>query len=204
MLFIITLAFFAASIVYVIPRIRAARKRIKSLQQASDGERSVAEYLDILREQDGMKVLHDIEGEAFNLDHVVIAQQGIYVIETKTISMPEEGYPRIEYDGASVRIDGFTPTKNPVDQVQAEVRWLRNLLKDALRRDYPIRPVVVFPGWYVESAPQAKRSKVWVLNPKALQGFIRQEPMILSSKDVAEVGSFLKRNVRSTPRQRSS
>lgn len=179
------------------------QERIKSLRQANDGERSVAEYLDILREQDGMRVLHDIEGEGFNLDHVVIAQQGIYVIETKTISKPEESYSRIDYDGTSVRIDGFTPTKNPVDQAQAEARWLRQLLKDSLRREYPIRPVVVFPGWYIESSPESKRSKVWVLNPKSLQGFIRQEPMALSTKDMAEVGTFLKRYVRSTPRQRS-
>lgn len=48
--------------------------------------RAVVEFLYGLREQ-GYKVLHDIPADEFNLDHVVVAPYGVYLIETKTKSL---------------------------------------------------------------------------------------------------------------------
>jgi hypothetical protein len=59
------------------------RKRIKELRLGRDGEKIVAEQLECLRES-GAQVFHDVPGDGFNLDHVVISNHGIYAIETKT------------------------------------------------------------------------------------------------------------------------
>jgi len=200
-LFFITLAFFAGSLAYAVPRIRRGRRKLRALRQGQDGERAVAEYLDTLAVTDGIRALHDIEGEGFNLDHVVISRHGIYVVETKTISKPPGSDARIVFDGERVRLDGQEPPRNPIDQARAGASWLRRLLKEALGRDYPVWPVLVFPGWFVETTPEGKKARIWVLEPKAIGPFLRREPMVLKDKDIGEVTTFLKRYVRSTPKR---
>jgi hypothetical protein len=54
----------------------------------------------------------------------------------------------------------------------------------------------VFPGWFVEQ--QAAGSKaLWVLEPKALPGFLSNEPAVLASEDVKLASYHLSRIVRS-------
>jgi hypothetical protein len=59
------------------------RRHIAGLKQGRDGERAVGHFLERLRST-GAHVLHDIPGDDFNLDHVVISERGIFVVETKT------------------------------------------------------------------------------------------------------------------------
>jgi hypothetical protein len=58
------------------------RKRLAYLGQGRDGEIAVGQFLERLRE-DGARVFHDVPGSGFKVDHVVIAEQGIFVLETK-------------------------------------------------------------------------------------------------------------------------
>ena len=125
------------SIIYAVPRIQRARRKLRALRLGNVGERAVAEYLDTLRDHDTVRVLHDIEGDGFNLDHVVVGLHGIFVIETKTISKPEGRDTRIIFDGERVRVGGFEPDRNPVAQAAAASGWLRRLLEETLRRKYP-------------------------------------------------------------------
>src|SRR5690606_15806737 len=71
-------------------KIYVGRKKLISLRQGRDGEKAVGQYLERLR-VDGAHVFHDVPGQKFNLDHVVIAKSGIYVVETKTYSKPDKG-----------------------------------------------------------------------------------------------------------------
>ena len=73
-------------------------------------------------------------------------------------------------------------------QVQALARWLADQLFESTGRRFPIRPVVLVPGWFVEVI--AKRPPdVWVLNPKQLGAYIHREPVALKREDVALVSS---------------
>ncbi len=54
-------------------------KKVKHMKQGRDGERAVGQYLEEFRES-GCRVYHDIVGDSFNVDHVVISDKGIYVI----------------------------------------------------------------------------------------------------------------------------
>lgn len=197
-LVLVAAMFFVGALISSGPKLFKARKKLWRLKQAVAGERAVAEYLDLLRE-DGTRVLHDLVGDSFNLDHVVVSERGIYTIETKTISKPVSGNARILFDGERILIGKYEPSRNPVTQAKAQASWLRNLLKNAMGRDYSIRPVVVFPGWFVERIHKGHTSPVWVLEPKALQAFIQQEPRQLNATEVAEVTYFLKRYIRATP-----
>ncbi len=105
-------------------------------------------------------------GGNFNLDHVVLSPHGIFVIETKTRSK-REGNPKVTFDGNALLIDGMTPLDDPLAQARANAKWLRELLKQSTGEDYPVRPSVAFPGWWIEGGTKALQSEVWVLEPKA-------------------------------------
>ena len=66
-------------------------------------------------------------------------------------------------------------TQHPVRQVRALARWLADPLFESTGRRFPIRPIVLVPGWFVELTT-TRRSEVWVLNPKQLSVFIARGP----------------------------
>ena len=173
-------------------KFRKTIKRAKNLKLGRDGERAVGQYLEGLRES-GAKVFHDIPGENFNLDHVVIHSSGVYVIETKTHSKPDTGNPTIVFDGETVTYWGKQPDRNPVTQVRAAASWLSQLLQESSGKKVAVRP-----GWYIEPTAEAKRSDVWVLNPKALPSFIGNSRVTLSPEDMQLFSFHLSRYVRTS------
>lgn len=155
------------------------RKTIKQLKLGRDGERAVGQYLEELRVK-GYRVLHDIVGNGFNVDHVVFSPKGIYVIETKTISKPEKGEARVFVSDEKLLLNGKTMDRDPVVQAKAAAGWIADLLKESTGKSFQVKPVVVFPGWYVEG----RRLDAWVLNPKALPTYIDNEKAVVTPEDV--------------------
>jgi len=177
-------------------KIRKMVKQSKLIRQGRDGEKIVGEYLDSLRE-DGHRVFHDVLGDNFNLDHVIVSTKGIFVIETKTYSKPVKGDAKIEYNGDQIIIAGSKTTSDPITQVTAASKWLKNILKESTGKEYLIKPVVVFPGWFVETQEPGLKSDVWVLNPKALQSFINNEKDKITREDMMLATFHLSRYIRS-------
>jgi hypothetical protein len=176
-------------------KIRGAFTNVRNLKLGRDGERAVGQFLERLRER-GAQVIHDFPGEKFNIDHVVVHQSGVYAIETKTYSKADRGEARILFDGQSVRIPGRKLERDPVQQARAQGKWLQELILETSGKRVPVRPVVVFPGWFVVPTAEAKASDVWVLNPKALPAFIEHSDTQLAEADVHMVASHLTRYVR--------
>ena len=164
---------------------------LKRLKLARDGELEVAEILDSLRPS-GYHVLNDLLGPTFNIDHVVIGPSGLYTVETKTRMKPARGNAKVLFDGNKVLVDGWAPDRDPVTQARAQAGGLRAVLRESLAREIQIRPVIVFPGWWVETT-KGVQSDVWVLNPKALVPFIKNQPDRLDSQDVAIITDHLVR-----------
>jgi hypothetical protein len=179
----------AIAIAYAARKFVTVRKRYRALRLGWEGEKAVGQYLELLRSQ-GCQVFHDVVGDKFNIDHVVVSPRGIFVIETKTYSKPVQGQATAEFDGERLLINGFEPERNAISQVRALGGWLRDLLAESTNRRFPVRCVVVLPGWFVE-ARNKQRGDVWVLNPKALPAFIANEPIVLKEEDVALVASRL-------------
>jgi hypothetical protein len=88
--------------------------------------------------------------------------------------------------------------RNPIVQAKAQARWLHNFLREAGYAQY-VQPVVVFPGWYVERFDM-KALGVWVLEPKALDAFIEQEPESLTHDQVRSAALALSSYIRSQSR----
>ena len=181
------------SIAYCAPKIIRVRREIVNLRLGSDGEKIVAQTLDDLR-QDGCVILHDIIGDEFNVDHIVVSTKGIFVIETKTYSKPDKN-SKVHFDGESkLEIDGIGDKSSVIDQVMANSKWIQEILKKSTGRIFNTRPVVLFPGWWTDSD---SHKKVWVLEPKGLVKFIKNEKDNLPPEDVALVVDRLSIHVRS-------
>jgi hypothetical protein len=153
-------------------------------------------YLSDLREQ-GHRVYHDVIGKNFNIDHVIVSDRGIFTIETKTYSKPSSGRPTLVFDGEQITRNGNALQKDALQQAQAQAKWLHDLIQETTGRDLPVRPVVVFPGWFIEKTTGAKTSPVWVLNPKALPTFLENEPRRIAAADVKLAAYHLSRYIRS-------
>jgi len=68
-------------------------------------------------------------------------------------------------------------------------------LHESTGRALKARPVVLFPGWFVDNK-QARQSSVWVLNPKALPKFLAHQSQKLSPEDIQLFSFHLSRWVR--------
>lgn len=172
----------------------STRRQLQLLRQGRDGERAVAELLDDLR-REGAQVLHDIPDHEGSADLVVICRQGIFVIEIKAWSKPDNVWS-LDFDGERVHIATRIPTPGPIAQCRAETSSIRGLLRDSTSRILPVRGVVLFLDWFVKRGPGARGSDIWVLNPNELAGWIRREAQILSDAEVAMATSHLKHYVR--------
>lgn len=189
----LTTVFSAFVIAYSAWKLKGYKSQVNRLKLGRDGEREVGAALEELRRQ-GCAVFHDLQGEGFNLDHVVVAPQGVYLIETKTRRKPR-GDRRVSYDGRRVLVDGRTPERDPVVQAERGARWLRDLLRESTGKRFPVRPVVVYPGWYVESKKRPQDRGVWVLNPKQLSAYLSRSPKVLEDSDLHLAAYHLARYV---------
>lgn len=176
-------------------RVLSIKKKLVHLRLGRDGEKTVGQMLESLREH-GAKVLHDLPGGTFNLDHVIISPTGIFAVETKTRSKPADGQGKLYFDGTHVTLANGYRSDEAVIQAQAAARWLRELIKETTGKLFNVQPAVVFPGWYVETEPEAKNTGVWVLNPKALPSFIANNREQVSPEDVALITSSLSAYIR--------
>lgn len=176
-------------------KVARAIRQLQPLKQGRDGEKAVGQYLERLRES-GAKVFHDIPAKDFNLDHVVVAKSGAYIVETKSYSKPDKGEAIVSFDGEKVYLNGMESKSNPITQVKAATNWLRQMLKESTGKEFQLRSVVLFPGWFIQSTAEAKSSEVWVLNPKALPAFIMNSKNKHPTEDVGLASYHLSRYIR--------
>jgi hypothetical protein len=190
----------ALMIAYAAFRIVRALPKLRMLRQGLDGERAVGQFLERLREG-GYHVFHDVVGVGFNVDHVLVGPAGVFTIETKTWSKPVRGNAQIDFDGEKIRIGAAEPERDPVAQARAQAGWLRTLLVESTGRKFDVRPVIVFPGWFITNTSGNFRD-VWVLEPKALPAFLGNEPTRLPPDDIKLISFHLSRIIRSAERSK--
>lgn len=173
-------------------------RQVRRLKLARDGERVVGQFLERLRTQ-GYHVFHDLLGDRFNVDHVLIGPGGIFTVETKTHSKPGKGPAEILYDGEGITLAGYKPQRDPIIQAKAQAQWLQSVLLDSTGKHFEVSAVILYPGWFVKTMTKTPRGAVWVLNPKALIGFLDHQPVRLSDPDLHLAASHLSRLIRTMP-----
>src|SRR5690606_21380475 len=100
------------------------------LKLGRDGERVVADHLQELA-ANGWHVFHDIQGDGFNIDHVVIGRGGIFTVETKTRSKPLGKPARIIVDQNGISVAGSAASRDAIEQALAQASWLAKQLRNS-------------------------------------------------------------------------
>jgi hypothetical protein len=120
------------------------------------GEQAVAESLaDRGVAATGYVVFHDVPGEGkWNIDHVVVGPGGVFVLETKARSRQKATRPQEEqvvfFDGKVLEFP-WCYDRKAAEQVERNARWVREFLAGFGPKDLTVQPVIVVPGWFVES-----------------------------------------------------
>lgn len=147
---------------------RSAVKPLRTRRNYLDGlaaERATAQELAPLVAK-GCAVYHDVPGDNFNLDHVVLGPSVVFMVETKFRRKPAAkgtASALVTFDGKSLVFPGWRDTKM-LDQALAQTRWLGEYLYQKTGERVPVKPVLALPGWYVKSS--ARSSDVRVINPR--------------------------------------
>lgn len=157
-------------LLFVTWNLNGLKRYLRLRNQARQGlaaELMTAQHLLPLLEK-GCLVYHDIPAGKFNLDHVVIGPNAVFVVETKSrLKPPGKGKEKstVLFDGKVLRFPDHA-TIAPVEQARSEARWLLDYLRNAAGEPVPVMGVVSLPGWYVTLGEDAHHSDVAVINPK--------------------------------------
>ncbi|WP_143684784.1 nuclease-related domain-containing protein [Variovorax sp. KK3] len=182
---------YAASVlIFMAIMVRALWKkgvRIDGLKAGYDAELAVGQELDQLMRQ-GAFVFHDFPASNFNIDHVVIAVEGIFAVETKGFTKPNRGQGRadatVSFDGKALKFPTWA-TKEPLDQAERQADWLAKWLTSATGSPMHVLPVLALPGWYVELSG---RGNVSVYSGRQLAQLLRSRgAQPLTDQDVQRV-----------------
>lgn len=73
--------------------------------------------------------------------------------------------------------------------------WLEGFIKDNAKITAKVKPVVIFPGWFVNQ--KANNPEVWVLNEKALPAFLKNEMAVLTQEQINLIASHIESYIRS-------
>jgi len=175
-------------------RVYRAYQQLATGKLGLKGEKYVGQYLQANLLPRGYHVIHDICIDDFNVDHVVIGPGGVFAVEVKTRSKPQRGDVRVTFVGERLLVNGQAPDRDPIVQARAGAKRIEEILGRYSGRDVRVRPVVIFPNWFVEPRPSGLAT--WVLNEKAFIGFIDREPQSLSREDSRMLAESLARYVR--------
>ncbi len=136
------------SLAYFGGRLNTAIRQRHNEQLGLDCERAVGQELNQLM-LDGYRVFHDFPADGFNIDHIVVGESGVFAVETKGRGKPVKGNVNIVYDGEGLQFHTHYE-KEPLAQARRQAGWLAKWLTSAVGVQVSTRPVLVFPGWYIE------------------------------------------------------
>ncbi len=156
---------------------------LAALELGLRGERTVGQRLEELRAM-GYHVFHDLCEDAWNIDHVLVGPGGVFAVETKTISKPNDHDAKVTHDGEKLLVDGFELDRDPLKQATAAARHVQKVLREQTGQDVKVQAVVVFPGWFVEGT--SRSADVYVSNDNYLMKRFENEGgrQVLDPRDV--------------------
>lgn len=141
--------------VYCAYQIRSLLRRGDQIDQwrlGLDAEMAAGQELDQLMRQ-GAAVFHDLAGDKFNIDHVVIAPQGVFAVETKGYRKPNRdggaADATVIYDGEVLKLPEWSGS-GALRQAARQARWLSEWLTGATGESVQVTPVLALPGWFVD------------------------------------------------------
>jgi hypothetical protein len=141
---------------------KKAKQKEKEERRAIRGakaEEKVESLLDDLGE--GYLVLHDVESQYGNIDHLVISQTGgVFLIETKAHG------GKVTLADGKLQVNGHDPEKDFIAQCLRNAFWVRDQIQRLIGVKPWITPLLVFTNAFVQGSLTIKG--IHVLNKKYL------------------------------------
>jgi len=169
------------------------RKRVR-LSYA--GKLAVARQLDQLM-PDGYHVFHDLAGEKFNIDHVVVGPAGVFAVVTRTRPKSTTRARRedvtVTYDGRMLAFPNGDDVET-IERADHQAARLSDWLSRAIGEPLAARAIVALPDWFVR---RTSADGIPVVNPNQFPSlFAHIKPRYLSSAMIARITHQLDRQGR--------
>ena len=156
-------------------RVFKLREEIENHSIGLSGERAVGEELNKMM-LDGCFIYHDFPADPkWNIDHVVVAPSGVYVVETKTRrkrkAVAGKRDHELLYDGEAIEFPHDERSRYGLDQAVGNAKWLSGYLSSATGEKVWVQPILTFPGWFIiNRVPPG--SSLAVLAPKQSRPYV--------------------------------
>jgi len=171
--------------------LRAFRRfqEAENIRLGISGEQAVAESLNEAADA-GFRAFHDLPDEKIgNIDHVAVGTRGVFLIETKSrrrrAGRNGQAEHEVIYDGKFLQFP-FGRDAKPIDQAKINAKWLSNFLEKKTGEPVWVEPLVVLPGWFVQSSEKGE-FPVKVMNANYLPGFLRRQPENIAPAQVRRI-----------------
>lgn len=162
------------------------------------GERVVAEKLAPLRFS-GWRVFHDVpfvnNGKSFNIDHVVVGEGGLFVLETKVRrkggGRSGQADDHVVFDGQALHWPRFKNDEEGLEQVERNAATLSAWIKEELGFTVPATPILVIPAWTLKFTSQREPRPCRVDSANWIQNTFKDRTPILAPQTVELVARRL-------------
>ncbi len=135
---------------YVARKLWVESNNLIKLKLGRDAELAVASEL-IELQSHGYQIFHDIQADGFNIDHLVVGLNGIFVIETKGRHkrIKDDTNYKVKFENNHLAFPSWFESK-PLEQAQNQANWVNKWLYESTGFNTLVLPVLCFPGWFVE------------------------------------------------------
>jgi hypothetical protein len=168
------------------------QQQIKQFNDYQKARASVLESMEKIRAH-GHRVFSHVEGDGVSMDYVVVGKNGIFIVDAKILMHPVEGKARVYFDGKLIKIQDDDRSGEMIQQASEKKRWLEEMLRQNIGKHFPIRPVILFPGWYIDATKSAYGNDLWVLNTKDLPLYIQNTSEKIKEEDTVYIAYELSR-----------
>ncbi len=186
---------FGVLIIWILYRLRTRSREIRDLRLGLDGELATAEELSQLMFH-GYYVFHDLPGDHFNIDHVVIGPAGVFAIETKTRSKPVgkgKQLAMVIFEDSQLKFPDYQESES-IQQAKDQSKWLSEFLRKSVGKAVAVKPVLALPGWLVER--RERDPSIMVINPKEAVGYVTSNKIVLDDQTIQQIKYQVEQRVR--------
>ncbi len=157
------------------------KKRARDADRGALAEENVASELSNLPE--GYHAFNDVGFDGYNVDHVVVGPNGIFLIETKS----HRG--KVSAQGDTLLLNGKPPEKNFLNQAWRQTKELEGFLFRMTSREWKVKPVLCLSNAFVQVRKPVKG--VVIVNLGYLVKAIIRQPGTMQDEDVEHVARVL-------------
>ena len=171
-------------------------RKKRTIRTAYDSQVAVAQELNQLM-RDGYHVYHNVPGDNFDIDHVIVGNTGVFAVETKTQAQPKSAN-RVEdktvtYDGRALYFPKGDDWKT-IDLAKQQASWLSTWIQQSVGEPVAVRAVVVVPGWYVK---RISADGIPVINPQQFSSlFTYIKPRHLTQETITRIVTQMEQKCR--------